>query len=187
MVTAPNSISARQPGSILEFWKDAGMKHWFAKDPAFDADFRALFLDDHLAAARRDLDDWANTADGALALLILLDQFPRNAFRGTAHMYATDPLALMFARQFISDQIDQSFSPDLRTFFYLPLTHSEDGADQDLSVALRSMLGPRLERSARLHRDIILEFGRFPHRNDCLGRASSAAELAFLAAGGFAG
>ena len=172
---------------LIAFWSDAGLAGWFAKDPAFDAEFRSRFLPLHQAAARRDLDGWGETARGALALLILLDQFPRNAYRGTAHMLATDRLALHFARGFLQRGFDRALPPELRLFFYLPFTHSEDPADQALSLGLRRALGPALERHAAVHLDIIQRFGRFPHRNAILGRETTEAEAEFLAAGGFAG
>lgn len=172
---------------VLQFWRNAGPRKWFAKDPAFDAEFSARFAALHLAAARRELDHWAGTAPGVLALLILLDQYPRNAFRGTAHMYATDPLARLYARQAVEQGLDRQAEPDMLVFFYLPFEHSEDPADQALSVALAQRLDPRSRDFAALHRDIIARFGRFPHRNALLGRASTAQELEFLKQGGFAG
>jgi uncharacterized protein (DUF924 family) len=174
-------------GSVVSFWRDAGPRRWFAKDAAFDATFRERFLDLHLAAARRELDAWATSADGVLALLILLDQFPRNAFRGSARMYATDALARHFARLAVDAGLDRLIEPELRQFCYLPFEHSEHLADQERSLALARTLGPRHARHALRHRDIIARFGRFPHRNALLGRDSTPAELAFLAAGGFAG
>jgi uncharacterized protein (DUF924 family) len=172
---------------LIAFWNALGLEGWFAKDPAFDASFRNRFLPLHQAAARRDLDHWAETPRGALALLILLDQFPRNAIRGTAHILATDALALSFARDFLRRGHDLVLPPELRLFFYLPFTHSEDPADQEVSLQRRRALGPRLERHAAAHVDIIRRFGRFPHRNALLGRATTPAEAAFLAAGGFCG
>ena len=185
-MTEPASQSA-DPAEVVAFWREAGLSRWFAKDAAFDALFRERFLAEHMAAAVRARDGWAEEASGALALMILLDQFPRNAFRGTAHAYATDSLALMFARRFLAAGFDAAFEPDLRLFFYLPFTHSETLADQELSVALRSPLGPGLERAARLHLALIVRFGRFPHRNASLGRTSTQEELDYLAHGGFVG
>ena len=172
---------------LIAFWSAVGLEGWFAKDPGFDARFRDGFLPLHQAAARRDLDHWADTPRGALALLILLDQFPRNAFRNTAHMLATDGLALSFARDFLRRGYDLDLPPELRLFFYLPFTHSEDPADQAVSLARRRVLGPKLERHAAAHVDIIQRFGRFPHRNALLGRETTPAEAAFLAHGGFSG
>lgn len=176
-----------QAADVVRFWREAGTGQWFTKDPAFDRRFRERFLNLHLAAARRELDDWAGTAEGALALLILLDQFPRNAFRGTGHMYATDPLARHFARRAHEARHIDAVDPVLRLFFCLPLAHSEDLADQDLSVELNSALGPDARSHAEGHRDIIRRFGRFPHRNALLGRQTTAQEQVFLDQGGFAG
>ena len=186
-VVAGNPMLHSAIAGILAFWREAGLQRWFEKDDEFDHAFRKRFLPLHLAAAARQCDAWAETADGTLALLILLDQFPRNAFRGTAHMFATDGLALMFARRGLAACQDTSLMDDCRLCFYLPFTHSEDPADQDLAVRLRRALGPRLERRAAEHRDIIRRFGRFPHRNALLGRATTQEEADFLVSGGFAG
>ena len=172
---------------LILFWAKIGLDGWFAKDPVFDDEFRHLFLLLHQAAARRDLDGWAETARGALALLILLDQFPRNVFRDTAHMLATDALAFRFAHEFLRLGFDEALPPELRLFFYLPFTHSEELADQELSLRLRRKLGPALERHAAVHVGIIRRFGRFPHRNAILGRETTAEEAAYLSAGGFSG
>jgi uncharacterized protein (DUF924 family) len=175
------------PQHVLDFWREAGPARWFRKDDAFDADFRARFLGAHEAAARGDLDSWARRSDGALALLILLDQFPRNAFRGTARMYESDAKARAVARAAIEAGFDKDFEPDLRNFFYLPLMHSEDLADQDRAVALARGIGGEPLRFALMHRGIIEKFGRFPHRNAMLGRTTTPEEQKFLADGGFAG
>lgn len=173
--------------AVIRFWRDAGPRKWFAKDAAFDAEFAERFAALHFAAARRELDHWAATATGALALLILLDQYPRNAFRGTAHMYATDPLARFYADRALAQGLDQQVDPDLLVFFYLPFEHSEDPQDQARSVELAQRLDPRSRDFAILHRDIIARFGRFPHRNPHLGRATTPEEQAFLDNKGFAG
>ena len=175
-----------QPHEVVRFWREAGPDKWFDKDEAFDHEFTMRFLDAHMAAARRELDHWQDEAEGALALLILLDQLPRNAFRGTAHMFATDPLALAFARQAVVRGHDRAVEPALRVFFYLPFEHSEALADQDRAVALCEGLDT-YAKYARIHHDVIVRFGRFPHRNAVLGRATTAEEQAFLDAGGFAG
>ena len=173
--------------AVIAFWKQAGPKRWFAKDEAFDTAFRDSFHATHMQAARRELEDWLTTADGALALLILLDQYPRNAFRGTAHMFATDPLARFYARKMVDAGLDQQVEPQLRAFCYLPFEHSEDPQDQQRSLALNQQLDASTYHWAKEHADIIERFGRFPHRNGVLGRASTDEELAFLKAGGFAG
>ncbi len=175
------------PGDVVGFWRDAGEAAWFRTDEAFDAGFRGRFLGVHEAAARGELDGWAATAEGALALLILLDQFPRNAFRGSARMFATDAQALAVADAAIAAGHDLATEAALRLFFYLPYEHAEDLAAQDRAVELIAPLGGELLRFAELHRDVIARFERFPHRNALLGRTTTAAEQAFLEGGGFAG
>ncbi len=173
--------------AVITFWLEAGPGRWFKKDAAFDDEFRARFAAAHEAAASGALDDWANTADGALALMILLDQFPRNCFRGTARMFATDAKALTLAKRAIVQGFDLVVDADLRRFFYLPFMHSEALADQDRSLELYAPLGEESMRYAVIHRDIIVQFGRFPHRNPLLGRTTTMEEQKFLDAGGFAG
>jgi len=172
---------------VAAFWREAGPRKWFLKDPAFDTAFRDRFLAAHMAAAARRLDDWAGSAEGALALMILLDQFPRNAFRDTGHMFATDALARMFADRAVRDGLDRQAPEAMRPFFYLPFEHSEDLKDQERSVALCQDLDAETLRYARIHYDIIARFGRFPHRNAALGRTTTPEEQAFLDGGGFAG
>ena len=174
-----------QIAALLRFWTEAGEKRWFSKSAEFDAEFRARFLDLHLLAASRMLDLWLETASGALALVLLLDQFPRNAFRNTAHMYATVSLALSFAEYAIEQHHDTEVASDLRLFLYLPFTHSEDITHQERSLILHGQIGN--SEHAIAHHDIIRRFGRFPHRNAVLLRISTPAELAFLETGGFAG
>ena len=174
------------PSSVVAFWKEAGPRKWYAKDEAFDREFRDAGRALHWAAARRELDDWIETAEGALALMILLDQYPRNSFRGTAHQFATDGLGLMFARQAWDRGWPRTFDPDVRQFFVTPFEHSEDLADQDTAVALSADM-PEVLKFAHMHRDIIVRFGRFPHRNRALGRETTAEEQAFLDGGGFGG
>ncbi len=175
------------PAEVVAFWRDAGPKRWFRKDAAFDTEFRTRFLAAHEAAAAGALATWEDHAEGALALLILLDQLPRNAFRDTARMFATDAQALQLARRAIAAGFDLQVEAQLRNFFYLPFMHSEDLADQEQAVALTAPLGGEPHRFAVLHRDIIERFGRFPHRNPLLGRSTTAGEQGFLDAGGFSG
>ncbi|AZZ94741.1 DUF924 family protein [Hahella sp. KA22] len=186
-LNAPTTYSAQTIAEVITFWSDAGPQRWFAKDPAFDDIFRDRFLKLHMRAAKRELDHWAQSPDGALALLILLDQFPRNAFRGSAHMYATDALALLFAKTALTQGFDKQIDPALRLFFYLPFAHSEHEEDQHLSGRLNAQLGADYTAHARSHRNIIQRFGRFPHRNAMLGRVTTQTEQFFLDAGGFAG
>jgi uncharacterized protein (DUF924 family) len=179
--------SATAPADVIAFWRDAGEQAWFRKDAAFDSAFRARFLDSHERAAAGRLDQWAQTPDGALALVLLLDQFPRNVFRGDARMFATDPRAVAAAEAAIAAGHDSAVDEQLRVFLYLPFEHAEDLALQDRCVALCAPLREDYLRFAIVHRDIIARFGRFPHRNAVLGRESTPEELAFLADGGFAG
>jgi uncharacterized protein (DUF924 family) len=176
------------PSDVVGFWKEAGPSKWFAKDDAFDALFRERFENAHFAAARRELDGWADTPEGALALLILLDQFPRNVWRGTAHAFATDPLARSFALQALDRRFDQAVDNDLRRFFYLPLQHAEDLALQERQVGLfQNMERDATDRWAEHHQAVIARFGRFPHRNAALGRETTPEERAFLEEDGFRG
>jgi uncharacterized protein (DUF924 family) len=179
--------SLPSPSDVVRFWRDAGPSRWFRGDAAFDAEFRARFLAAHEAAAAGRLSHWARSADGALALVLLLDQFPRNAFRGTPRVYATDALARERTDAAIRAGLDREVDPQLRQFFYLPFMHSEDLRDLERCVALNAELGGESLRWARHHRDVIARFGRFPHRNAALGRASSPEEERFLAEGGFSG
>jgi uncharacterized protein (DUF924 family) len=180
------------PDDVTGFWRSAGPKRWFVKNEAFDKAIRLKFEASHHAAARGEYDAWSETAQGALALLILLDQFPRNLYRGSAHSYATDPLARRVAAAAIGRGHDRQVEPALRGFFYLPFEHSEDLADQDRSVALCEAAKAETGDEGNLkwaigHRDIIVRFGRFPHRNRALGRESTAEERTYLDQGGFAG
>lgn len=170
---------------VIAFWQEAGPPKWFKKSPEFDAEIRTRFEALHHAAARRELDGWAETADGALALLLLLDQFPRNIWRNSAHAFATDPLAKMFAERAVAAGFDRMAPPALQNFFHLPFEHSEALADQDRAVALA--VDADALKWAEIHRDIIVRFGRFPHRNAALGRATTPEEQAFLDGGGFGG
>jgi uncharacterized protein (DUF924 family) len=176
------------PADILTFWRAAGPAKWFVKDARFDDAIRLKFEPVHHQAARGAYSAWETTPDGALALLILLDQFPRNLYRETAHAFATDPLALSIARRAVDAGFDLKSEADLRAFFYLPFEHSEDMDDQERSLALFQALGEKQGLDyAILHRDIIARFGRFPHRNACLGRETTREEQVFLDDGGFAG
>jgi uncharacterized protein (DUF924 family) len=172
---------------IVRFWRDAGTKLWFVKDETFDGRCRA-FENEHHAAARGELAHWEQSAEGALALLILLDQIPRNIFRGSPHAFATDGLAQAVALRAIEKRFDAATETDLRSFFYMPLEHAEELSLQERSVTLFTNLGDAdYLKYAVLHRDIIARFGRFPHRNAILGRKSTPEELEFLADGGFKG
>jgi uncharacterized protein (DUF924 family) len=175
------------PADVVTFWREAGADRWFNKDTAFDEEIRRRFLALHEAAAAGNLTEWEASAEGALALLILLDQFPRNMFRGQTRAFATDPLARAVTSRAILNGFDGAF-PDLRSFFYLPFEHSEDMKDQERGLTLYKAAGDADGlKWAEIHADIIRRFGRFPHRNAILGRVSTPAEQKFLDDGGFAG
>jgi len=184
-MTGPDPFD--KPSTVVDFWREAGYERWFKKDDKFDAEFRSRFLALHEKAASGALALWADDAEGALALVILLDQFPRNSFRGTARMFATDDRALAVAARAVARGFDKEVEEKLRLFFYLPFEHSEKMADQDRSVDLTRALGEELLKYAIQHREIIERFGRFPHRNGVWGRVSTVEEKAFLEAAGFAG
>ncbi|RZA19301.1 MAG: DUF924 domain-containing protein [Lysobacteraceae bacterium] len=161
------------------------MDKWFGGGAAFDAQCREFLLDAHFAAARREREGWMDTAEGALALVLLLDQVPRNVFRGSAHGYATDPLARHHAASAIAAGFDRQVDPRLRLFLYLPFEHDEDMAGQERAIELFTALGDAsLLGYANAHRDVIARFGRFPHRNAALGRINTPEEQAWLDAGG---
>jgi uncharacterized protein (DUF924 family) len=174
------------PSDVIKFWYEAGIERWFSPDAAFDAKVREAWLDAHEMAARRELVAWEADAEGMLALLLLLDQFPRNLFRGSPHAFATDALALGIAARALARRDDQKFKNPWKRFFYLPYMHSERLADQERCVDLCRISGDEGGYNAsREHFDIIARFGRFPHRNVTLGRVMTPEEQAFLDAGGF--
>lgn len=173
-----------EAGEVVAFWREAGSDKWFARDDAFDARFRERFLDVHFAAARREFEHWMGDVDGALALVLLLDQFPRNCFRRSGHAYATDPLARYYATRAVEAGLDARVDPALRVFMYLPFEHSEDSADQARSIEMMRRVDAGYMQYAVAHRDVIARFGRFPHRNRELGRESTPEEQAWLDAGG---
>ncbi len=173
---------------VVDFWRHAGPDKWFNKDDDFDRTIAANFLATHEAAAAGQLADWEKTAEGTLALLIALDQFPRNMFRNTPRAFATDALAREIAQRALDRGFDKEVEQSLRSFFYLPFMHSEEMPDQDLCLSLYEALGDENSMEyAVIHADIIRKFGRFPHRNPILGRASTPEEKAFLEDGGFGG
>jgi uncharacterized protein (DUF924 family) len=179
---------AANPNDILHFWREAGPAKWFKKSDRFDAAIRLKFEPVHHAAARGQYDAWAEAAEGALALLLLLDQFPRNLYRNSGHAFATDGKARAVARAAVAAGFHRQVESALRGFFVLPFEHSEDLADQAEAVRLSEEIGDAdTLKWARLHRDIITRFGRFPHRNPALGRVTTPEEQAFLDEGGFGG
>jgi uncharacterized protein (DUF924 family) len=177
------------PADILAFWRTAGRDRWYGRDDAFDQEVRRRYLDLWRRAAAGDLSSWETSDDGTLALVIVLDQFPRNMFRGNAQTYSSDDLAREVALGAIGRGIDARVDPVLCEFLLLPLMHSEHLSDQLRCVAHFRQLGgnPENLKYAEHHADIIRRFGRFPHRNRILGRATTPAEQAFLDEGGFSG
>ena len=170
---------------LVDFWRDAGMGKWFRGGDAFDAECRTRWLDAHFSAARREFDDWMDDAEGALALVLLLDQIPRNVFRNSGHAFASDSLALHYSSRAIDAGHDAETDPTLRFFFYMPFEHSEAIADQHRAVELFTAIDSTdLLGYATAHCDVIARFGRFPHRNAALGRSNTPEEQAWLDAGG---
>ncbi|NDW03501.1 DUF924 family protein [Jiella pacifica] len=183
----PHSSSA-DPQTIVDFWREAGPQRWFGKDETFDETIRQRYGDLYEMAARGELDHWAENANGALALIILLDQFPRNMFRNSPLAFATDGKALAIARIALERGDHEVVAEDVNQFLAMPFMHSEAHADQEECVAWMERIGDESNvRFAEEHRDIIAKFGRFPHRNPILGREPTEAEEAYLDQGGFAG
>ena len=175
------------PADILAFWRDAGPDRWYTRDDAFDAELRRRFLGLWQKASAGELSSWEASDDGALALVIVLDQFPRNMFRGDARTYASDAPAREVAHRAIERGVDARIDPELRQFLYLPFNHSEHLADQLRCIELSRAAGNAENlKWAEHHADIIRRFGRFPHRNRLLGRTTTPEEQAFLDQGGFA-
>lgn len=179
---------APDPQTIVDYWRSIGPDGWFEKDDAVDATIRQRFGDLHELGLDGELDEWAEEPNGALALVILLDQFSRNLHRDDPAMYAADGKALEIARRAIERGDQFRVGEDLNQFLAMPFMHSEALADHDVCVALMDEIGSEENRKfARHHRDIIVRFGRFPHRNALLGRQSTPEETEFLAKGGFSG
>ena len=181
------SSKIASPDDVLAFWREAGPECWFAKSDAFDAEICDKFLPTYEAAAAGKLAAWEDTAEGALALVIVLDQFPRNMFRGQAQCFAADPLARQVANRALKRGYDQDVPPIERGFLVLPFMHSEDMDDQKRCVALYREAEDENLKHAERHADIIRRFGRFPHRNAALGRETTPEEQAYLDADGFKG
>ena len=181
--------------ALLDFWfgppgdpdREKHREIWFKSTTEFDDALRQKFLADYEAAAAGELESWETTPEGTLALLLLLDQVPRNIFRGMPCTYATDVAARAVADRALARGFDQMIVPAWRLFFYMPFHHSEDLSDQRRAVALSATLqrnrdrGGSLRRYGRSYVEVIERFGRFPHRNAILGRQSTPEEIAFMA------
>lgn len=179
------NLAGIAPSEIIAFWRDAGPQMWFASDPAFDDEIRRRYGRAHLAASAGIDEGWAKNTGGALAYLLLTDQFPRNIYRNSAHAFATDALARAMAGRAVAAGFDVATEAGLRMFFYLPFQHHEDPASQARSVELftrhRDLTGDGEQlRYAQGHAAEIARFGRFPHRNAVLGREATEAERAYL-------
>ncbi len=170
------------PQDIIDFWfAQDTRKLWFNSTAEFDQLLRERYLETWEQARRGQLDHWMQSAEGCLALVIVLDQLPLNMFRGDAQSYATEARSREVARQAIERKFDQLLDVDRRAFLYMPFMHSEDLEDQELALELFDQ--PGLESSlrfARHHHAIVAKYGRFPHRNEALGRSSSDAEIEYM-------
>ena len=175
------------PEEILAFWREAGPARWYVRDAAFDATIRTRFMGLWERAVSGGLSSWESSDAGALALVVVLDQFPRNMFRDDARTYSSDALALEAARRAIARGVDKRTGPELLEFIYMPFMHSEHLVDQLRCVEFFRTGRPENLKYAEVHADIIRRFGRFPHRNRVLGRATTLEEQAFLDQGGFSG
>jgi uncharacterized protein (DUF924 family) len=176
------SLPVCAPAEILSFWfEECSSDVWFNAPAGLDERMRGRFRETHLALARVIPELWRESAANRLASIIVLDQFPRNIYRGTPLSFATDCLALREAKAALDVGADQAVPPERRPFFYIPFQHAEDIAEQERSVALFTAHGDKEHLEyARRHQEVIAAFGRFPHRNAILGRASNAAELEYL-------
>ena len=178
-----------RPRDVLDFWFAAGPEKWFTKSDAFDAEIRRLFGALHGAAAAGTHDGWANEPRGALALILVLDQFSRNLWRNDHRAFAQDARALALADESVRRRFDVETPQTARKWFYMPYMHSEDLAAQERGLVYfaERLDDPETMKFAVEHTDIIRRFGRFPHRNAVLGRRTTPEEQSFLDAGGFAG
>ena len=176
------------PADVIAFWEMAGESRWFTKDAAFDGSLKVRFAKALEEARAGNFDHWGETPEGALGLVILMDQVSRNIHRGSPLAFAADARALRMAKQWIGRGFHQQIPPPRARWLIMPFEHAEDLDAQRRGVALFEVMGlSDMAFWAQVHLDIIARFGRFPHRNSILGRVSTPEELDFLAAGGFAG
>ncbi len=178
-----------RPRDILDFWFAAGPDKWWARNDAFDAEIRRRFGETHRLAADDRLGAWADEPNGALALVVVLDQFSRNLYRNDHRAWINDGKALAVAREAIGRSYDFAFPATQRCWFYMPFMHAESLDAQRLCVEYMSTRCdyPEQLSSAEMHLGIIRRFGRFPHRNAVLGRRTTPEEQTFLDSGGFSG
>lgn len=178
-----NVMDQMTPNTVVEFWFSAQVRPlWFNSTPAFDAELRESFLETYRAALDGELAHWADSPEGALALVICLDQLPLNMFRNQAESFAGEAASRQIAAAAIERGFDQALDKIQKVFLYMPFMHSENLADQDRAIELFELAGLADNLHwAKHHREIVSRFGRFPHRNAILGRHSSQEELAYLA------
>lgn len=177
-----------KPQDVVKFWMEVGPDRWFTRSTDFDGALAVRFGAALNEARRGAFDHWGETPEGALGLVLLLDQGSRNIHRGSPLAFAADARALVLAKGWIGRNFHHALPAPLASWFIMPFEHAEDLDAQRRGVALFQTMGlSEMARWAQIHLDIIARFGRFPHRNPVLGRRSTPAELAFLAAGGFAG
>jgi len=172
------------PQDIIDFWfKQSTPEQWFKRNDAFDETIRTRFSGIHAQAKVGELDSWAQTPPGALALVIILDQFSRNMFRNSSESFASDAQALAIAKAAVANGLDAQLEPMMRKFLFMPFMHSESLLVQDEGLKLFAQLDdPETMDYAKQHRKVIARFGRFPHRNEVLGRESTAEEIEFMRA-----
>ena len=183
--TRDSDVALPSPRDVLVFWfEQLGAEDWFQQSDKVDNAIASRFKALHEHLAREQPDAWTDTPEAMLALIVALDQFPRNIWRGSAHAFATDPLALRYARRIRDEGLGDGFSNEMKLFAFLPFEHSEDRADQNDAVRLIEPLGGEYGDYAIKHREVIELFGRFPHRNAALGRESTKEEQDWLDAGG---
>lgn len=176
------------PDDIIKFWKDAGTEKWFKRDEDFDQQIRSKFGEALSLAEQGKIDAWSDTAEGCLALILVLDQFSRNLYRDSPKAFANDEKATALARHGLASDYASRVDQEIAYFMFMPLMHSESIVDQHQSVALQHQYGgPGNLRAAREHLEIIRRFGRFPHRNRVLQRNTTPEERNYLDAGGFSG
>jgi len=175
-----------QAHEVIDFWRTAGPEKWFISDPDFDEEVKALFGSTPEQAYAGTYDKWSEQANECLAFILVLDQFPRNIFRGSPKAFAYDSVAIEVTKKIIEQGFDQNYQLPLKRFLYLPFMHSEKLEDQRYCIELCEKANdPDGVNFGQIHLDVIEKFNRFPHRNEVLGRQSTPEELKFLQEGGF--
>ena len=178
-------MSVKSYKDIIDFWfAEENKSLWFNSSPLFDSELKEQFEDTYIAACEGELSAWEDSAEGLLALVILLDQFPLNMYRGDAKCFSTEQRSREISLKSIEKGLDKKLSNEQKSFLYMPFMHSEEISDQDKAISLFEEAG--LKENARFahhHRDIVQRFGRFPHRNSILDRENTDAEKNYLVSG----